>query len=372
VPAIDDRFFHEAVRPYTFFAAALLFLSYVIGLWFTLRTHAAVIWSTETDEKKAMMQSEHHQSTSADHNNMESSQRENFAIGAIGSLLRHQAASETERPDAQQLLLNKRIAAAQPAAALRVPGGSAGGSMRREMGRANTVAAVPVSAGAAAATTPHIVPPTDNGGGGEHGSKAGSVAGSVLHVPGLSEQESGRLTHEVAEVAAAAARNAVSTALRPSSGHYPRASHIYHSPHHSHHQHQHQQQQSPQQQQQQRGASSAAYDENDDAATVEAAGHDAGGHGHDAPNWGRKKSAVILLGATVLYAIIAEILVNTVDVVLDNVVIDEKFLGITLFALVPNTTEFLVRICGSPLSNSPFHPFEYFEKNSLSKWRHEF
>lgn len=71
-----------------------------------------------------------------------------------------------------------------------------------------------------------------------------------------------------------------------------------------------------------------------------AGGH--GGGGHDAPNWGRVKSSVILLGATVLYAIIAEILVSTVDVVLDNLDIDEKFLGITLFALVPNTTEFLV------------------------------
>lgn len=64
--------------------------------------------------------------------------------------------------------------------------------------------------------------------------------------------------------------------------------------------------------------------------------------GHDAPNWGRMKSAVVLLVATLLYAIIAEILVKTVDVVLASVDIDEKFLGITLFALVPNTTEFLV------------------------------
>jgi Ca2+:H+ antiporter len=67
-----------------------------------------------------------------------------------------------------------------------------------------------------------------------------------------------------------------------------------------------------------------------------------GGHGHDAPNWSRTKSTVILLGATVLYAIIAEILVDTVDVVLESFAIDQKFLGITLFALVPNTTEFLV------------------------------
>lgn len=64
--------------------------------------------------------------------------------------------------------------------------------------------------------------------------------------------------------------------------------------------------------------------------------------GHDAPNWSKIKSSIVLLGATLLYAVIAEILVNTVDVVLESVDIDEKFLGITLFALVPNTTEFLV------------------------------
>ena len=36
-----------------------------------------------------------------------------------------------------------------------------------------------------------------------------------------------------------------------------------------------------------------------------------------------------------------EILVDTVDVVLGSISIDEKFLGFTLFALGPNTTEFL-------------------------------
>ena len=73
--------------------------------------------------------------------------------------------------------------------------------------------------------------------------------------------------------------------------------------------------------------------------------------GHDAPNWSRMKSTLILLGATILYAIIAgvslsnivdvEILVDTVDSVLDSGSIDEKFLGFTLFALVPNAAEFL-------------------------------
>lgn len=65
------------------------------------------------------------------------------------------------------------------------------------------------------------------------------------------------------------------------------------------------------------------------------------GGGHDAPNWSRTKSTVILLGATVLYAVIAEILVDNVDVVLEGTNIGAKFLGVTVFALVPNTTEFL-------------------------------
>lgn len=76
------------------------------------------------------------------------------------------------------------------------------------------------------------------------------------------------------------------------------------------------------------------------AEEAEDAGQAAGGH--DAPNWSRTKSAVVLMTATVAYAVIAEILVNTVDAVLEGSDIDEKFLGITLFALVPNTTEFLV------------------------------
>lgn len=63
--------------------------------------------------------------------------------------------------------------------------------------------------------------------------------------------------------------------------------------------------------------------------------------GHDAPNWSRTKSCIILIGATVLYAVIAEILVDVVDEVLKDYPINPKFLGLTVFALVPNTTEFI-------------------------------
>jgi Ca2+:H+ antiporter len=81
--------------------------------------------------------------------------------------------------------------------------------------------------------------------------------------------------------------------------------------------------------------------------------------GHDAPSWSRTTSASVLLACTALFALIAgtcslrklvqlmdqsarvEILVDVVDVILEGSGIDEKFLGVTLFALVPNTTEFM-------------------------------
>ncbi|BEJ18138.1 hypothetical protein CspHIS471_0704150 [Cutaneotrichosporon sp. HIS471] len=63
--------------------------------------------------------------------------------------------------------------------------------------------------------------------------------------------------------------------------------------------------------------------------------------GHEAPSWTRGMSAAVLLGCTLLYAAIAEVLVDVVDVVMAGSGVDEKFLGLTLFALVPNTTEFM-------------------------------
>lgn len=63
--------------------------------------------------------------------------------------------------------------------------------------------------------------------------------------------------------------------------------------------------------------------------------------GHDAPSWTRSTSLIVLLSCTVLYATIAEILVDAVDAVLDGSGLDIKFLGVTLFALVPNATEFM-------------------------------
>jgi Ca2+:H+ antiporter len=158
-----------------------------------------------------------------------------------------------------------------------------------------------------------MVPPQSLGGdGGLEGTSSGG-----LRLPGFSDEENQHLVREVAEMAATAATVAARDAVRA-----PRKTSLNAQiPHHS--------------------KPSSIYR---GVTQDHAEGHESGsqGGGHDAPNWSRTKSSVVLLGATLLYAVIAEILVNTVDVVLESIDIDEKFLGITLFALVPNTTEFLV------------------------------
>jgi Ca2+:H+ antiporter len=76
-----------------------------------------------------------------------------------------------------------------------------------------------------------------------------------------------------------------------------------------------------------------------------------GGGGHDAPEWSKTKSAIVLLSSTVLFSMIAELLVESVDVVIQGFDIDEKFLGLTLFALVPNVTEFMNAIAFAMYGN---------------------
>jgi len=164
----------------------------------------------------------------------------------------------------------------------------------------------------AQASTPHVVPPKSAG------NDSISSPPASVNIPSLSEEENQNLVRQVAEMAATAATVAARDAVREPKRSAQPVHTIRRTSHVEGHEY--------------TGTTSHEHD----------AGH-VGGGGHDAPNWSKTKSCIILVTATVAYAIIAEVLVNTVDVVLQNFDIDEKFLGITLFALVPNTTEFLVR-----------------------------
>ena len=289
-PALTDRFYLQAVRPYCYLAASALFLSYVIGLWFTLRTHAAIIWNAEPDEKKAADQTPHN------------------------SLRTQQSVGDSTGTDIRDSHLYKRILGQSLRQVSHQPRSD-------EQSRENSSVA-----GSGPNGTPHVVPPKPSGYG-----ATDSQSSATIHIPGFTEAENNNLVHQVTEIAATVAAVATRNVT-------PRRSSAYAggtgSAHHSlsgqsRHSHGH----TP--------IRTATFPDHEDMGDAggQAAG---GGHGgHDAPNWSRLKSSIVLMGATILYAIIAEILVDTVDVVLQNFAIDEKFLGITLFALVPNTTEFL-------------------------------
>ena len=325
--AINDEFFLRAVRPYCWFAAVLLFLSYIIGLWFTLRTHAATIWNIEIEEKKAHVHPGPNGSISHQpfHGSAPKAQASSSSKDSIGGRNPSTTIRDTQ--------LYKRILSQslkQEGLSLHSPEESRqpSGSNINNHGQ-----------------LPYVVPPRS--GDSENTVLEDNMSQSSIKVAGLSDEERNNLVRHVAEMAATAAavaaRDAVIAPRKVSSS--TRA--VAH-----------------------RTAKTSAPPTGgtqDDHEAIPNTEGSAGG-GHDAPNWGRVKSAVILLGATVLYAIIAEILVNTVDVVLESVDIDEKFLGITLFALVPNTTEFLVYF---PTASKKASSIAYISCPERNLFRHE-
>ncbi|PHH74034.1 hypothetical protein CDD82_5128 [Ophiocordyceps australis] len=266
-PELNDRFYLEAVRPYCYLAAAMLFLSYLIGLWFTLRTHAAVIWNAEIEEKR---------------------HEEHIQAAAIKAT--QPAVADVTGADIRDTNLYKRILG-QSLKQVGIPPES-------ECCQRQTSTATNDHATNGMLNTPHVVPP-----------KPGDSARALGNVPGLSRIDNAALAREVAEIAATAAtiasrdRFSRKSSLAPGLSAAASKTHSVPRP--------------------------ATVHEGEDAVTAAetATAHAAGHGGHDAPNWGRTKSTVILLGATVLYAIIAEILVDTVDVVLESISIDQKVFG---------------------------------------------
>jgi len=140
----------------------------------------------------------------------------------------------------------------------------------------------------------HVVPPRSSAG--ESPAPAGApppnpaiaLRESAVSIPGLSSEQNARIVRGFVEVAAAAATAAVhdvqrqqeqqSSAARKLSAVAAEQAPQIHSAH-----------------------ANPTIGTDVPTATVGIAAHG----GHDAPNWGKAKSAIILLGATILYAIIA-------------------------------------------------------------------
>lgn len=302
----------DAVRPYCWFAAVLLFVSYIIGLLFTLRTHAAVIWTTDADEKKPIpiqtaevspLDTRHHSTANGPHllaapgaSHMSGSSVRDSALykKILGQSLKQVGmyAQETNR-SWDQISSYKSPSLSQS----------------QELDPSKT----------RSSDVPHAVQPKNK--------SLERGFGNIPGMPTLSEEENHHLATYVAEVAATAATVAARDATKtPRRASFPA--------------------QHPAQGGKTSRPPSLRHGHGVEAHVAQPVGQPAahgsgGGGGHDAPNWSRTKSSVVLCAATVAYALVAEVLVNTVDVVLQSVDIDEKFLGITLFALVPNTTEFL-------------------------------
>ncbi|KAI4258731.1 MAG: hypothetical protein L6R42_004928, partial [Xanthoria sp. 1 TBL-2021] len=278
VPAINDQFFIKAVRPYCWFAAVLLFLSYIIGLWFTLRTHAAVIWNSEIDEKKPQP-----------HPSLNGSINQHLSQGMNGPTSKHSGSIKgtVGRNEIRDSQLYKRIL------------GQSLNQVGLGIRESRQVSAATQAPQGQSPQTPYIVPPKTS----DSGATGGDAASQhTIHLSGLSEEDNAHLVRQVAEMAATAA----TVAARDATTAPRKASHMSHTfarPTPTKHS----------------GPPSNAFRDYEEAVVTYAAGGHAEAGGHDAPNWSRMKSAVILLGATVLYAVIAEILVNTVDVVLESV-----------------------------------------------------
>ncbi|KAK0564966.1 hypothetical protein OC861_004010 [Tilletia horrida] len=280
VPPSSDPFFQTNLKGLMYTCTVILVLSYGIGLWFSLRTHASQIW-----QNPQPVHAQAHQQIpgSAPHDSLS-------AAAHMASLPSAQRASIYKR-----LLPISAIQHVLPTTRTSTQTSHHQGqsSEQQNIGSVNSRSGVLDSRRSASEALPPLRLPENISQ--EEYARAVAITASAFH---NAMQEHSRITSGQPGSARAAA---------------------------------HPNQAVPRSVAAERHLSKAEPDAAED-----------GEHGgHDAPSWSRATSVSVLLGCTVLYAIIAEILVDVVDVVLNGSGIDEKFLGITLFALVPNTTEFM-------------------------------
>ncbi|KAH9820189.1 Ca2+:H+ antiporter [Melampsora americana] len=268
---VNDEFYQTSVKGLSYYCAALLVLSYLIGLWFSLRTHASQIWQTPAaaphaaDHGNQMLAPNHAEQDMSGNTNQ---QRMSMYVRKLPEIVKQQLLPHIQKNPATHTVQSDHRA-------------SGSGSIH----------------------SPYNL-------------KAGAGDNSLSLERTLTAEEVDR-TIKVLEMATA--RHLSTTPAHMLKHQYSSHSRDASRSHPNSQQPQHHQ-----------------IDVN-----VTSGIEPDGGSGHDAPNWSRNKSTTVLLSCTLLYAVIAEILVSVVDVVLDGSGIPEKLLGVTLFALVPNTTEFM-------------------------------
>ncbi|KAJ2397290.1 hypothetical protein GGI23_003589, partial [Coemansia sp. RSA 2559] len=294
---LDDPFYQDTVKPFMYFCTAILPLSYLIALWFSLKTHVKHIYS--------------------------SAQTSNPIVRHVLELFRRALGPDVVRQRLQRVA-SQDAAAPSPIAAAQPP--IAAQPTLLEPLPADDVALEPNAA--------------------EEGVRPRPPLPSFVLSPGDLPQAD-PLPAAAAKKTPRIARS--SSAIPPMQHHYQ---------HHRHHSTSH------------GGNASAGHHPADapsslpnvpklselprvlaadpddqlpdlsllDRVAVDGVGAGEGGAhgGHDAPNWSKTKSAFILCSCTVLFSLIAEVLVDTVDVVIQGLGIKEKYIGLTLFALVPN------------------------------------
>ncbi|KAF7365432.1 hypothetical protein MVEN_00416100 [Mycena venus] len=303
---VDDPFYQSTVKSLMYFCAAILVFSYLIGLWFSLRTHASQIWQNPqqllhplelpTVGPQAQGQGPLARPLSLYHRIVP--QTPGFNTSGTSTRLHHKSSGvRPERSTTPGAHPNPTHTQAAPSITMTAP---ASPVLPQPMPRRVSYAHAPagfspvlesVDAAVKQGVSSGILPPPM--------AQPGAASGGV---GGMSTDDFTRAV-AVATVSALRHQQTHGLPVSPARGGGQRTS---------------------------------------GPAESEMAGGGGGGHGgHEAPSWSRFTSASVLLICTALYAGIAELLVDVVDVILEGSGIDEKFLGVTLFALVPNTTEFM-------------------------------
>ncbi|TBU24061.1 hypothetical protein BD309DRAFT_1077685 [Dichomitus squalens] len=273
---VDDPFYQSTVKSLMFFCAVVLLLSYLIGLWFSLRTHASQIWQNPQQLLQSHEIAAPNSRLSLYHRLLPGKHSLHHKPSIITT---HTVDSELpSRSETPVPRINEPITTseAQPSTVHpTVPSPLAHTGVARRISYANPPAV----------NGPGYTPIMESV---DHAIKDSGI--QPLELPGSLTTDEFTRAVAVATVSALRHQNQARSPAR---------------------------------------------------LRTSGAEMDAGHGGHDAPSWSRTTSASVLLACTALYAIIAEILVDVVDVILEGSGIDEKFLGVTLFALVPNTTEFM-------------------------------